>query len=87
MNIEPFGIIGLIGLFVALGVSIYFWERFVFRLIPFVYATGFTLAWFDNLSGSIIELFKAVAVMNIVTGVMLFAAWLQIRKTNNTSAS
>ena len=80
MNIEPLDVIGLIGLFVALGVSIYFWERTAFRFVPFMYATTFTLGWFDNPSGSIVELLKAVAVMNLVTGGMLFAAWLQIRR-------
>ena len=80
MNIDPLHIVGLIGFIVAMTITVYFWERILFRFMPFVYATVFTIVWFDNPSGSIIELLKMVAVMNIVAGGMFFSAWLQIRK-------
>ena len=80
MNIEALHIVGFVGFLVAITISVYFWERVLFRFIPFVYASAFAIARFDNPSESIFELLKVIAALNLATGVMLFSAWLQIRE-------
>ena len=80
MNIDPLHAIGLIRFFIAMAITVYFWEWFLLRFVPFIYATILAMVWFYNPSGSIIDLLKVIAAMNIAAGVMVASAWLQIRK-------
>lgn len=80
MNVDPLHIAGLIGFFVSMVLAVYFWERILFRLVPFIYATVLAIVWFYSPSGSIIDLLEVIAALNIAAGVMVFSAWLQIRK-------
>ena len=80
MTTNFLGPLGAFGVIIAIGITIYWWERRPLRIVPFVYATTFTFLWFVNKSDSITEVVKAIGVVNTVTGVLLFVAWLQVRK-------
>jgi hypothetical protein len=80
MNIDPLHIAGLIGFFVVMAISVYFWERVLFRFVPFIYATVLAIVWFYSPSSSIIDLLKVIAALNVAAGVMVLSAWLQIRR-------
>ncbi len=80
MNFDPQHSAGLIGFVVVMAISVYFWERFLFRFVPFIYATVLALVWFYSSSSSIIDLLIKIAALNLITGLMVFSAWVQIRR-------
>jgi len=80
MSGEVIGILGVLGLFVAIGVPVYWWGRPLLRVIPFIYATGFAILWFGDTAESYGKMALHVLVLNMVTGVLLFFAWLEARK-------
>jgi hypothetical protein len=72
--------VGVMGLLLAVGVPIYWWQVKILRLIPFLYATSFSLFGFATAAESVSDLVMRVLVMNSVTAGILFFAWLQCRK-------
>ena len=62
------------------GVAIYWWERRMLRLIPFLYSTVLLFVWFGETAESFADLVMHALVVNSATGFMLFFAWLQIRE-------
>lgn len=80
MNFDVIGILGILGLFIAIGVPIYWWGRPMLRMIPFIYATAFAVLWFGGTAESYTKIALNVLVLNVVTGALLFFAWLEARK-------
>jgi len=68
------------GLLLAVGIPIYWWQLKILRLVPFLYATTFSLFGFATAAESVTDLAMRVLVINSVTGGILFFAWLQCRK-------
>ena len=80
MSTDILGLVGAIGVVVAVGVAVKWWEHWIVRLVPFLYATVFTSAWFGGTAESFADLLISVLVVNSATGILLFFAWLEIRK-------
>jgi len=78
----------MVGVFATICVGAYYWERPVYRLIPFAGATifGLTLGW--TWEKPYLEVLKTIMAINVATGLLLGAWWLEersgIRKKGET---
>jgi xanthosine utilization system XapX-like protein len=79
MSSDLLGLVGAIGVLIAVGIAVYWWQHWILRLIPFLYATAFSFVWFGETAESFVDLAMRALIVNSVTGFMLFFAWLQIR--------
>ena len=80
MNTDILRTVGVMGLLLAVGVPIYWWQQKILRIVPFLYATTFSLLGFATAAESITDLVLRILVINSVTAGILFFAWLQCRK-------
>ena len=80
MSVDVIGILGIVGLFIAIAVPVYWWERPLLRVVPFLYATMFSVLWFGGTAESYAKMALNVLVINVVTGALLFFAWFEARK-------
>jgi hypothetical protein len=79
MSTDLLGLVGVFGVPIAIGAAVYWWEHWISRLVPFLYATAISFVWFGETAESFADLAIRALVVNSVTGFMLFFAWLQIR--------
>ena len=79
MSRDILTVVGTIGLAIAIGIAVYWWERRILRLVPFLYATVLSFVWFGETAESFPDLAMHALVLNSATGILLFFAWLQIR--------
>jgi xanthosine utilization system XapX-like protein len=80
MSRDILAVVGILGVTIAIGVAIYWWERRMSRLIPFLYSTVLSFVWFGETAESFADLVMHALVVNSANVFMLFFAWLQIRE-------
>ena len=56
------------------------WDRAVYRLIPFIVATGMPITPAILQGWGKDSLFAAIAIFNALTGLMVFVIWVERRK-------
>jgi hypothetical protein len=52
----------------------------VFRLLPFVYATVASTAWFWRSAESAINLLGSVLIANLIAGLFVLIAWFEMKR-------
>lgn len=80
MTTSVLSLVGALGVIIAIGIAVYWWERWILRLVPFLYATTFSVVWFGGTAESFADLATRTLIVNTATGIMLLFAWLQIRE-------
>jgi hypothetical protein len=69
-----------IGLFAAIFVAIWKWEKSVLRFLPFVFSTALPFFVYWERPASVLDYLATIAIVNGMSGILLFIGWLETRR-------